>query len=167
MPGSIKGMQYLDSRGAISLSRRSVLHSVAKMAEVSLLQPLVLLGHRQPSIPASKKHETPANRSSFREPEDIRGRVGCSIFLVCLTTISGHALFLESNEWATINDKLGSMYREGAVAYFKLFFLLLLYQFTRRVTELTVVVIVGYYCYQLHTKLYPIFFSIRDHQCGF
>jgi hypothetical protein len=36
---------------------------------------------------------------------------------------------------------------------------LLLYQFTRRAIKLTLVIIVGYYCYQLHTKLYPIFFS--------
>jgi hypothetical protein len=28
-----------------------------------------------------------------------------------------------------------------------------------RVVKLTVVIIVGYHCYQLHTKLYPIFFS--------
>jgi hypothetical protein len=35
---------------------------------------------------------------------------------------------------------------------------LLSYQFTNRVTELTVVVIVGHHCYQLHTKLYRIFF---------
>jgi hypothetical protein len=36
---------------------------------------------------------------------------------------------------------------------------LLLYQFTRRVNKLTVVIIVGYHCYQLRTKFYPIFFS--------
>jgi hypothetical protein len=29
---------------------------------------------------------------------------------------------------------------------------LLLYQFTRRAIKLTVVIIVGYHCYQLHTK---------------
>jgi hypothetical protein len=50
---------------------------------------------------------------------------------------------------------------------------LLLYQFTRMAIELTVVIIVGYHYYQLHTKFYPIFFSqyidevIGDHQCGF
>jgi hypothetical protein len=31
---------------------------------------------------------------------------------------------------------------------------LLLYQFTKRVIKLTVIIIVGYYCYQLHTKFY-------------
>jgi hypothetical protein len=31
----------------------------------------------------------------------------------------------------------------------------LFYQFIRRVIKLTVVIIVGYHCYQLHTKLYP------------
>jgi hypothetical protein len=36
---------------------------------------------------------------------------------------------------------------------------LLLYQFTRRVIKLTVVNIVGYHCYQPHTKFYRIFFS--------
>jgi hypothetical protein len=36
---------------------------------------------------------------------------------------------------------------------------LLLYQFTRRVIKLSVVIIVGYHCYQLHTKFYPISFS--------
>jgi hypothetical protein len=30
---------------------------------------------------------------------------------------------------------------------------LILYQFTNRVIKLTVVIIVGYHCYQLHTKL--------------
>jgi hypothetical protein len=35
---------------------------------------------------------------------------------------------------------------------------ILLYQFTRRVTKLTVVIIGVYHCYQLHTKYYPIFF---------
>jgi hypothetical protein len=34
-----------------------------------------------------------------------------------------------------------------------------LYQFTRRVIKLTAVIIVGYHCYQLRTKIYPIFFS--------
>jgi hypothetical protein len=34
----------------------------------------------------------------------------------------------------------------------------LLYQFTRRATKLTVVIIAGYHCYQLHTELYPISF---------
>jgi hypothetical protein len=32
----------------------------------------------------------------------------------------------------------------------------LLYQFTKRVIKLTVIIIVGYHCYQLHTKLYRI-----------
>jgi hypothetical protein len=32
---------------------------------------------------------------------------------------------------------------------------LLFYQFTRRVIKLTVVIIVGYHCYQLHIKFYP------------
>jgi hypothetical protein len=32
---------------------------------------------------------------------------------------------------------------------------LLLYQFTRRVIKLTVVMIMGYHCHQLHTKFYP------------
>jgi hypothetical protein len=36
---------------------------------------------------------------------------------------------------------------------------LLLYQFTRRVIKLTVVIILGYNCYQLHTTFYPIFYS--------
>jgi hypothetical protein len=36
---------------------------------------------------------------------------------------------------------------------------ILLYQFTRRVIKLTVVIIVGYHCYQLHTKFYLISFS--------
>jgi hypothetical protein len=38
---------------------------------------------------------------------------------------------------------------------------LLLYQFTRRLIKLTVAIIMGYHCYQLHTKFYPIFFSLR------
>jgi hypothetical protein len=33
---------------------------------------------------------------------------------------------------------------------------LLLYQFTKRVIILTVVIIMGYHCYQLHTQLYPV-----------
>jgi hypothetical protein len=33
----------------------------------------------------------------------------------------------------------------------------LLYQFTRRTIKLTVVLIVGYHCFQLRTKFYPIF----------
>jgi hypothetical protein len=33
---------------------------------------------------------------------------------------------------------------------------LVLYQFTKRVIKLTVVIIVGYHCYQLHTKFYRI-----------
>jgi hypothetical protein len=32
----------------------------------------------------------------------------------------------------------------------------LLYQFTKRVIKLTVMIIVGYHCYQLHTKFYRI-----------
>jgi hypothetical protein len=31
--------------------------------------------------------------------------------------------------------------------------------FTRRAIKLTVLIIVGYHCHQLHTKFYPIFFS--------
>jgi hypothetical protein len=31
---------------------------------------------------------------------------------------------------------------------------LLLYQLTKRVTKLTVIIIVGYHCYQLYTTLY-------------
>jgi hypothetical protein len=33
---------------------------------------------------------------------------------------------------------------------------LLFYQFTKRVTKLTVIIIVGYHCYQLHTTFYQI-----------
>jgi hypothetical protein len=33
---------------------------------------------------------------------------------------------------------------------------LLLYQFTKRVIKLTVIIIVGYHCYQLHAKFYRI-----------
>jgi hypothetical protein len=33
---------------------------------------------------------------------------------------------------------------------------LLFYQFTKRVIKLTVIIIIGYHCYQLHTKLYRI-----------
>jgi hypothetical protein len=36
---------------------------------------------------------------------------------------------------------------------------ILLYQFTKRVTKLTVLIILGYHCYQLHTKYYKIPFS--------
>jgi hypothetical protein len=36
---------------------------------------------------------------------------------------------------------------------------LLLYQFTRRAKNLTVKIIAGCPCYQLHTKFYSIFFS--------
>jgi hypothetical protein len=36
---------------------------------------------------------------------------------------------------------------------------ILLYQFTRRAIKPTVIIIVVYHCYQLHTKLYPISFS--------
>jgi hypothetical protein len=35
---------------------------------------------------------------------------------------------------------------------------ILSYQFTRRVINLTIVIIMEYHCYQLHTKFYPIFF---------
>jgi hypothetical protein len=55
--------------------------------------------------------------------------------------------------------------------------LLEIYQFTKSVTKLIVIIIVGYYCYQLHTKfLSNILLSrlvpyideiIWDHQCGF
>jgi hypothetical protein len=34
--------------------------------------------------------------------------------------------------------------------------ILLLYQFTRRMIKLTLVIIVGYHCYQSHTKLYAL-----------
>jgi hypothetical protein len=49
-----------------------------------------------------------------------------------------------------------------------------LYQFTRRAK--TIVIILGYHYYQLHTKFYPTFSSrlspyvneiIGDHKCGF
>jgi hypothetical protein len=36
---------------------------------------------------------------------------------------------------------------------------LLLYQFTKRVIKLTVIIIMGYHCYQLHTKYYQISYS--------
>jgi hypothetical protein len=36
---------------------------------------------------------------------------------------------------------------------------LLLYQSERRAIKLTVAVIVGYHCYQLHTKFYSVSFS--------
>jgi hypothetical protein len=36
---------------------------------------------------------------------------------------------------------------------------LLLYQFTRKATKVTVVIIEEYHCYQLNTKCYPISFS--------
>jgi hypothetical protein len=32
----------------------------------------------------------------------------------------------------------------------------LMYQFTKKVIKLTVIIIVGYHCYQLHTKFYRI-----------
>jgi hypothetical protein len=35
----------------------------------------------------------------------------------------------------------------------------IIYQFTKRVIKLTVIIIVGYHCYQLHTKFYRIFSS--------
>jgi hypothetical protein len=35
----------------------------------------------------------------------------------------------------------------------------LLYQFTRMVITLTVIIIMGYHCYQLHTTFYSIFYS--------
>jgi hypothetical protein len=53
---------------------------------------------------------------------------------------------------------------------------LLFYQFTERVIKLTVIIIVRYHCYQLHTKFYQMAFSrwipyidenIGDRQCGF
>jgi hypothetical protein len=45
-----------------------------------------------------------------------------------------------------------------------------LYQFTKRVTKLTVIIIVGYHCYQLqHFIEYPSHIDgiVGDHQCGF
>jgi hypothetical protein len=54
--------------------------------------------------------------------------------------------------------------------------LLLLLLFTRMAIKPSVVIVVGYHCYRLHTKFYPIFFSrlspyideiIEDHQRGF
>jgi hypothetical protein len=33
---------------------------------------------------------------------------------------------------------------------------LLLYHFTKRMTKLTVIIVVGYHCYQRHTKFYQI-----------
>jgi hypothetical protein len=36
---------------------------------------------------------------------------------------------------------------------------LLLYQFTKRVTKLTAIIVVGYHCYQLYTKCYGISFQ--------
>jgi hypothetical protein len=36
---------------------------------------------------------------------------------------------------------------------------LLLYQFTKRVTKLTVIIIMGYHCYQFHTKCWRTSFS--------
>jgi hypothetical protein len=38
---------------------------------------------------------------------------------------------------------------------------LLLYQFTKRVTKRTVIIIVGYQCYQFHTQFYRISFCQR------
>jgi hypothetical protein len=35
---------------------------------------------------------------------------------------------------------------------------LLLYHFIRRMIKLTVIIIVGHHCYQLHAKYYQIFF---------
>jgi hypothetical protein len=69
----------------------------------------------------------------------------------------------------------------GFVVYFQTEQLLnktlLLYQFTKMVTKLNVIIIMEYHCYQLHTKLYRISHSqnlnpcideiIRDHHCGF
>jgi hypothetical protein len=46
----------------------------------------------------------------------------------------------------------------------------LAYQFIKRVKELTVIIIVWYHFYQLHTKCYWISYIdefIGDHQCGF
>jgi hypothetical protein len=36
---------------------------------------------------------------------------------------------------------------------------LLLHEFTRRAIKLTVVIVMGYHCYQLHTEFYPVSFS--------
>jgi hypothetical protein len=36
---------------------------------------------------------------------------------------------------------------------------LLFYLFIKRVIKVTVVIIEGYHCYQLHTKFYPVFLS--------
>jgi hypothetical protein len=36
---------------------------------------------------------------------------------------------------------------------------LLLYMFTKKVIKLTVIITIGYHCYQLHIKFYPISFS--------
>jgi hypothetical protein len=54
---------------------------------------------------------------------------------------------------------------------------LVLYQFTKRVTKLTVIIIVGYHCYQYHTKMLSnillsrlspyIYEIIGDQICGF
>jgi hypothetical protein len=51
---------------------------------------------------------------------------------------------------------------------------LLLYQFTRWVIKLTVIIIVGYHCYQLHNFIKYHSFTVKsideingDHQCGF
>jgi hypothetical protein len=65
---------------------------------------------------------------------------------------------------------VGSMYRAGslrAVAeeiskywdQWKECIIQLLYQFTRMAIKVTVVIIGGYHCCQLHTKFYPIFYS--------
>jgi hypothetical protein len=52
-----------------------------------------------------------------------------------------------------------------------------LYHFTQRVIKLTVVIMMEYYCYQLHTKLFPnillsrlslyIDVIVGDYYCGF
>jgi hypothetical protein len=39
---------------------------------------------------------------------------------------------------------------------------LLLYQFTRRAIKPTILIIVGYHCYQLHTEFYPILVSFCE-----
>jgi hypothetical protein len=54
---------------------------------------------------------------------------------------------------------------------------LILYLFAKTSIQLTVIIIVSYHCYQLHTKFYRIFFPSRlspyideiigDQQCGF
>jgi hypothetical protein len=40
-----------------------------------------------------------------------------------------------------------------------------MYQFTRMAIKLTVVIIEGYHCYKIRTKLYRMFFSQGDRHC--